>query len=38
MSKKIISYSLYGQNQVYLEGAIINAKDKLSTYGNEWET
>jgi hypothetical protein len=38
MSKKIISYSLYGQNRIYLDGAMINAKDKLSTYGPEWET
>lgn len=38
MSKKIISYSLYGQNLLYIKGALSNAKDKLSTYGNEWET
>ena len=38
MSKKIISYSLYGQNLLNIKGALSNAKDKLSTYGPEWET
>ena len=38
MSKKIISYSLYGQNLLYIKGALSNAKAKLSTYGPEWET
>jgi hypothetical protein len=38
MSKKIISYSLYGSKSYYCEGAIKNAKDKTTTYGSEWET
>ena len=38
MNKKVISYVLYGQNPIYCNGAIINAKDKLLTYGNEWES
>jgi len=38
MSKKVISYSLYGNKPLYCEGAIKNAKDKLTTYGSQWET
>jgi len=38
MSKKVISYSLYGSNPFYCEGAINNAKRKCETYGSEWET
>ena len=38
MSKKVISYSLYGNKPFYCEGAIKNAKDNSTNYGNEWET
>jgi hypothetical protein len=38
MSKKVISYSLYGSKPFYCEGAIQNAKEKVSNYGPEWET
>ena len=38
MSKKIISYSLYGNKPYYCEGAIKNAKDNFTNYGSEWET
>jgi hypothetical protein len=38
MSKKVISFSLYGTNPFYCEGAIKNAKDKSATYGSDWET
>lgn len=36
--KKVISYALYGENPIYCHGAIINAKEKKSTYGSDWET
>ena len=38
MSKKVISFSLYGSIPMYCEGAVKNAKIKNSIYGKDWES